>query len=156
MKGESKAVVVNSWRMTRYRAAEWQDERQKVDRGYQGESRESERMDIVTIELDNIQKSSVLLSFWRKIVTKVEVKQRKFASCLIEKRGGSSRAGLMEKAGTLSSLSSPALYKSLCKWAVEEIKMNLHFTSTFFFFTERKVDQLFIKKKGVSMIAFIL
>lgn len=54
------------------------------------------------MKLDNTQKSNVLLSFWGKIVTKAEVKQRKFASCLIEKkeRGGRGRGGLMEKAGT--------------------------------------------------------
>lgn len=88
--------------MTRYWGAEWQDKRQKTDRGYQGESRQSERLDRVTMKLDNIQKSNVLLSFSEKIVTKVEVKQRKFASCLIEKkdRGGRGEGGLMEKAGT--------------------------------------------------------
>lgn len=35
MKGESKAGAVNSCQMTRYRAAEWKDKKQKIDRGYQ-------------------------------------------------------------------------------------------------------------------------
>lgn len=65
MKGESKAGAVNSCQMTRYRAAEWQDKKQKIDRGYQGKSRQSERMDIVTMILDNIQVKCTAL-FLRK------------------------------------------------------------------------------------------
>ena len=58
-------------------------------------------MDIVTEKLDNVQKSNELPFCWRNKLTKVEVKQRKFSSCLIEKKEwGGWRGGLLEKAET--------------------------------------------------------